>query len=57
MCHFCVSTELAITQDVLNKYTRELAPLRNYCEDRGVYIVAGLTREILTGYISTWERE
>jgi integrase/recombinase XerD len=46
-----------ITQDVLNKYTRELARLRDYCEDRGVYIVAGLTREILTGYASTWERQ
>ena len=46
-----------ITQDVLNKYTRELARLRDYCESRGVYIVAGLTREILTGYASTWERQ
>lgn len=46
-----------ITEDVLNKYTRELDRLCDYCEGEGIYTVVGLTREILTGYASTWERQ
>jgi integrase/recombinase XerD len=43
-----------ITEGVLGKYTRELARLREHCEARGVLIVQGITRELLTGYCATW---
>jgi integrase/recombinase XerD len=43
-----------VTPKVLGKYTRELARLRTYCEGRGIFVVAGLTKELLTGYASTW---
>ena len=43
-----------VTAKVLAKYTRELARLRGYCERRGIFVVSGLTKELLTGYASTW---
>ena len=45
-----------VTAGVLGKYTRELARLRDYCERQGVYVVQGLTRELLTGFCATWEK-
>jgi site-specific recombinase XerD len=44
-----------VTPGVLEKYTRELARLRDYCEGKGVFIVSGLTRELLTGFCATWD--
>jgi integrase/recombinase XerD len=44
-----------ITTDVLNKYTRELDRLRDYCERHGIYTIAGVSRELLTGYCATWK--
>jgi integrase/recombinase XerD len=43
-----------VTAKVLAKYTRELARLRGYCEGRGIFVVGGVTKELLTGYASTW---
>jgi integrase/recombinase XerD len=44
-----------VTRDVVSKYERELGRLAAYCEGRGIYTVQGVTRELLTGYASTWE--
>src|SRR5215471_1232715 len=43
-----------ITEKVISKYTRELARLREYCEQNCVYTVQGITRELLTGFGATW---
>ena len=43
-----------VTASVLGKYTRELARLREYCENSRVYTVQGITRELLTGFCATW---
>jgi site-specific recombinase XerD len=43
-----------ITNGVLSGYTLELGRLADYCATRGVYTVQGITREILTGFCSTW---
>jgi integrase/recombinase XerD len=43
-----------VTPKVLAKYTRELARLKSYCEGRGIFVVSGLTKELLTGYAATW---
>jgi len=43
-----------VTPKVQAKYTRELARLKGYCEGRGIFVVSGLTKELLTGYASTW---
>jgi integrase/recombinase XerD len=44
-----------IAENPLAKYTRELARLQAYCEGRGVYTIQGVTREVLTGYMATWD--
>lgn len=44
-----------VTAGVIKKYTLELKRLRQYCGDRGVLTVQGLTRELLTGFCGTWE--
>jgi hypothetical protein len=38
-----------VTAKVLAKYKRELARLKSYCEGRGIHVVSGLTKELLTG--------
>jgi site-specific recombinase XerD len=43
-----------VTPKVLAKYKRELARLKSYCEGGGVFVVSGLTKELLTGYAGTW---
>jgi integrase/recombinase XerD len=43
-----------ITEKVVDKYTRELARLRVYCEHHSVFTVQGITRELLTGFCATW---
>jgi len=44
-----------ITEDVLNKYARELDRLRTFAEDRETFTVAGLSRELLIDYQAEWE--
>ena len=46
-----------VTEDVVAKYERELGRLATYCEGRGTYTVQGVTRELLTGFASTWEAQ
>jgi integrase/recombinase XerD len=43
-----------VTAAVIGKYTRELARLREYCEENRVFTVQGITRELLTGFCATW---
>jgi integrase/recombinase XerD len=47
-------TNQGVTEKVLGKYTRELARLREFCEGQSVFVVKGLTRELLTRYCGTW---
>jgi integrase/recombinase XerD len=47
-------TNQGITEKVIGKYTRELARLREFCEDNRVYTVQGITRELLTAFCATW---
>jgi len=46
-----------ITKKVLDKYTRELARMRTFCESKGVITVQALTGELLTGYCATWPEQ
>lgn len=46
-----------ISADVIAKYVRELARLRTFCEASGVFIIGGVTRELLTSYAGTWEKQ
>jgi len=43
-----------LTQDVLNKYERELTRLEGYAANNDVYTVQGLTRELLIAYQADW---
>jgi site-specific recombinase XerD len=43
-----------VTSAVVGKYTRELARLRDYCEQNRIFTVQGITRELLTGFCATW---
>lgn len=43
-----------VTKKVIDKYTRELARTRTYCESRGVFTVQALTGELLTEHCATW---
>lgn len=43
-----------ITADGLARYERELSRLLRYAESQGFYTVAGLTPELLIGYMATW---
>jgi site-specific recombinase XerD len=45
-----------VTPGVIKKYVLELERLRSFCESKRVYTIAGLTRELLTEYCSTWEK-
>ena len=44
-----------ISPDVLGKYAREMGRLREFAEHRGVFTVAGLTRELLIEYQGKWD--
>lgn len=44
-----------VTAGVLGKYARELDRLREYCEGQSVFTVQAITRELLTGFCTTWE--
>jgi site-specific recombinase XerD len=39
---------------LIARYKRELQRLQTYCESKGVYVVGGITRELMTGYVGTW---
>jgi integrase/recombinase XerD len=43
-----------VTAKVVDKYTRELERLRDYCERHNVFVVPGITRDLLTGFCATW---
>jgi len=43
-----------ITADGQARYTRELSRLQNYAERAGVFTVSGVTSELLTGYVASW---
>jgi site-specific recombinase XerD len=43
-----------VSPNVLGKYTRELARLKEFCAARSVHTVRGLSRELLTAYCGTW---
>ncbi len=43
-----------LTAGVLAKYARELKRLQTHCERNGVFLVQGITRELLVGYSATW---
>jgi hypothetical protein len=45
-----------ITEDVLGRYERELARLRDFAEGEGAFTVAGITRELLIDYKADWDR-
>ena len=44
----------SVTEGVIGKYTSLLYRLHTYCEGRRVHTVQGLTRDLLTGFLSTW---
>jgi len=47
-------TGQGVTTKVIDKYRRELARLRQFCDGRGAFHVRDLTRELLTHFIATW---
>jgi integrase/recombinase XerD len=44
-----------VTADVLGRYERELARLRDFAERKGIFTAAGLSRELLIAYKADWE--
>jgi site-specific recombinase XerD len=44
-----------LTDDVLNKYARELERLQSFAEGRNVFTVAGLSRKLLIDYKTEWD--
>lgn len=44
-----------VTADVLGRYSRELERLEGFAARKSVFTVAGLTRELLIEYQSSWE--
>lgn len=44
-----------VSAGVIKRYTGELARLQDYCEQQSVYTVNGISRELLTGFVATWE--
>jgi len=45
-----------VTAGVAGRYQTELSRLLDYCTGQRVLTVKGITREVLTGYASTWEK-
>src|SRR5215472_1770811 len=43
-----------LTNNVIGKYTRELASFRVFCEEKNAYTVQRIAREPLTAYCATW---
>ena len=44
-----------VSAGVVSRYRNELGRFQAYCEKESVFTVARITRELLTGYASTWE--
>ena len=44
-----------VSAGVVGRYKSELGRFQEYCERQNVFTVARITRELLTGYASTWE--
>jgi site-specific recombinase XerD len=44
-----------VSSGVVSRYTSELGRFQAYCAGEKVLTVAGITRELLTGYAATWE--
>jgi integrase/recombinase XerD len=43
-----------LSADLVRKYERELGRLAKYCEDQAVYTLAGINRELITGFCTDW---
>jgi site-specific recombinase XerD len=43
-----------LSADLIHKYEREFGRLATYCEGRGVYTLAGINRELITGFCTDW---
>jgi integrase len=43
-----------VTHGVTSRYETELSRFQAYCEAEGVFVIQRVTRELLTGYASTW---
>lgn len=43
-----------LSADLVTKYQRELGRLATYCGGQGVYTLAGINREIITGFCTDW---
>ncbi len=46
-----------VSSGVLSRYKSELGRFQAYCERENVFTVPRITRELLTGYASTWEAQ
>jgi len=46
-----------VSAGVVSRYKSELGRLQTYCEKENVFTVARITRELLTGYAATWEKQ
>ncbi len=46
-----------VSDGVISKHTRELDRLIEYCERQSVFVVQGLTRELLTAFCAGWEKQ
>jgi integrase len=44
-----------VTPGVRARYKGELQSFQTYCESAGVITIQGVTRELLTGFVATWE--
>ena len=44
-----------VSAGVVSRYRSELGRFQAFCDSHNVYTVARITRELLTGYASTWE--
>lgn len=47
-------TNQGLTDTVLGKYKRELERFKTFCEHRGVFVVPGITLELLSDFRSNW---
>lgn len=45
-----------VSDGVVSRYKSELGRFQAYCEKENVFTVSRITRELLTGYASTWEQ-
>lgn len=48
-------TVQGIDPRTIRQHKLELGRLKTYCEQQGVFVIHGITRELLTGFCGTWE--